>query len=102
MKHAYTYCNPPSPRRNPFVCGTRPSFNGSIAELLSKNAPAKCDLTTDEVNLLGTIHKIYEKPPDKNIIAIVMFILWIRAQKMPFESDRLIELYDAPKKKGIV
>ena len=62
----------------------------------------KTELSVSEVNLLDTIRKVYEKPPDKNIIAIVMFTQWIRAQRMPFEADRLIELYDAPKKKGIV
>ena len=111
LNHAYTFRGEKSPRTSPFFCKTETSWSGPIGDLLSGNTnpgnkeeiiKLKTELSASEVNLLDTIRKVYEKPPDKNIIAIVMFTQWIRAQRMPFEADRLIELYDAPKKKGIV
>lgn len=111
LNHAYTFKEEKSPRVIPFVCKTETSWSGPIEDLLSDNIhptnkkeiiKLKTELSASEVNLLDTIRKAYEKPPDKNIIAALMMTQWIRAQRMPFEADRLIELYDTPKKKGIV
>lgn len=113
-KHIYTYNGDESPRISAFYCETPSSWSGSIAKLLDNKIEVKTPevkpvedaktfiLTPKEEALVRYIRSIYEAPPDKNIIAALMMTQWIRAQRMPLESDRLIELYDAPKKKGIV
>lgn len=92
-----------------WLCKTPASWSGSIKKLLNDKAEVKpledaktLILTPKEEALIRYARSTYEAPPDKNIIAALMMTQWIRAQRMPFESDRLIELYDAPKKKGIV
>lgn len=108
-KHTYTYSGDKSTRVPGFACGTPASWNGSIKKLLNDKAEVKpledaktLIITPKEEALVRYARSTYEAPPDKNIIAALMMTQWIRAQRMPFESDRLIELYDAPKKKGIV
>jgi hypothetical protein len=108
-KHTYTYIGDKSTRVPGFACGTPVSWSGSLAKLLDNKIEVKpvedaktLILTPKEEALVRYARSTYEAPPDKNIIAAIMMTQWIRAQRMPFESDRLIELYDAPKKKGIV
>ena len=54
------------------------------------------EFTNKELELLKTIRDLYTKPPDKNIVAVCMFSIFIKAFKMPTIFENHLELYDEP------
>ena len=88
--------------KNLLICNTGFKFLTTkefISKYLNKGQSEKDndDIALDlSKKFLQEIKTIYATPPDKNIGAVVIISMWLRAQRMPTDFGTDLELYEVP------